>query len=70
MATVDFTTPRKITFPCEYALDVVLFSVGEIWSCLIDNRHMPLDHVLYMWNMIIILADDFMYIFMYCDLHA
>ena len=34
-----------MTLPCDYALDIVMFSVGGLCSCTINNIH--LDHVLY-----------------------
>ena len=33
------------TFSCDHSLEIVLFSVGELSTCVINN--IPLDHVLY-----------------------
>ena len=44
METVDFTTSPKITLPCDYASDIVLFSGGELSSCVKNN--VSLDYVL------------------------
>ena len=33
----DLTTSRIMTLPCDYALNILVFSVGGLCSCLIDN---------------------------------
>ena len=77
---VMLTSPlhEELHLPCDYALDTV-YPVGEQPSCVINNN--PLDHVLYIWNIIILSVDFITYFFcsvlmymcmcmIYCGLHA
>ena len=35
--TVDLTTPGIMILLCDFTLDIIVFFVGGLWSCLIDN---------------------------------
>ena len=58
----------------DYALDIVLFSVGELSACVINN--IPLDHAFYIRNITnlpVAFTTFFALIFMflvYCSFHA
>ena len=43
--TVDPTTPGIMILPCDYALDIIVFFVVGLWSCLIDNIPLVMHYI-------------------------